>query len=117
RGDTLRVSAMPFDRSAEEALADELAAAAKADADAKQMDMLRDGALVLFVALLVAIAFWQQRRKAKQRALATSYLVEQLRNEPPRQPELIAPAAAVLALEANELDESQRLHDELVDLV
>src|SRR5690606_29709695 len=75
RGDTLRVSVMPFDRSAEEAMEAELAAAAKADKDAKQMDMLRDGALVLFVALLVMIAFWQQRRKAKQRALATSYVV------------------------------------------
>lgn len=119
RGDTLRVSVMPFDRSAEEAMEAELAAAAKAERDAKRMDMLRDGALVLFVLLLVLIAFWQQRRRAKQRALATSYVVEQLRNEAAvATPEPIeAPATALLALEEAEVDETQRIQQELNELV
>src|SRR3546814_4967561 len=46
RGDTVRVSAMPFDTSTQDALAKELEQAAAADAAAKRNAMLRDGALI-----------------------------------------------------------------------
>ncbi len=121
RGDSLRVSTMPFDRSAEEAMNAELAAADKAEADAKRMALYKNVAIGLGVALLVAIAFWQQRRKAKARAEATSYVVEQLREEAAaRAAQPIETNPAMLALEgteAQERSEQQRIQDELVDLV
>ncbi|MDT0200803.1 flagellar basal-body MS-ring/collar protein FliF [Nocardioides sp. AE5] len=121
RGDTVRVSAMPFDRSAEEAMQAELDAAAAADAADRRNDLIRDVALVGAVLLLVAFAFWRERRRSKERARATSYVVEQLRNEtalaaPEPAPEM-EPATALLALEANEASENERLQHELIDLV
>lgn len=122
RGDSLRVSMMPFDRSAEEAMNAELEAAEKAEADARRNAMLKNVAIALGAGLLVGLVLWQQRRKARARAEATSYVVEQLREEAAARAAVppVEPSPALLALEgaeAEERTEQQRIHDELVDLV
>lgn len=98
RGDTVEVSVMPFDRSAEEAAEAALAAAKAADEKAELMSLFRTGGLVLLV-LLLALGTWLRTRKREQaRHDATNYVVEQLRRQPAeldRQPEL-EPAMAVL---------------------
>ena len=79
RGDTIDVSSMPFDHSAQDAAAKELAKAEAAEASAQRMGLYRNlgiGAVIALVALLVWI---RSRRKAKARAAAASYVVEQLR--------------------------------------
>ncbi|MFS3127094.1 flagellar basal-body MS-ring/collar protein FliF [Nocardioides sp. Bht2] len=119
RGDRLRVSTMPFDRSAEDAMNAELKAAEDAAAADKRNELIRDVGLVVFVALLVLFAWWQQRRRARARAEATSYLVEQLREDAAARANVPAVEAntALLALEGTEQNEAERLHTELVDLV
>lgn len=122
RGDSLRVSTMPFDRSAEEAMNAELEAAEAADAAARRNAIYKNVALALGAGLVVGLILWQQRRKARARAAATSYVVEQLREDAAARAAVAAPAptAAELALassEANERSEQQRIQDELVDLV
>ena len=100
RGDTVEVTSMPFDRSAEQAAAEALTAAQAADKRAALMSMLRTGGLVLLVVLLGLGAWLRSRRRDRARLDATNYVVEQLRREPVAQsmpePELVAPALAVL---------------------
>jgi flagellar M-ring protein FliF len=99
RGDTVEVSALPFDRSAEEAAAEALAAAKAADDKAAMMSMFKTGGLVLLVLVLILGAWLRSRRREKARRDATNYVVEQLRREPPQpepQPELEIPAMSVL---------------------
>ncbi len=81
RGDTVEVSALPFDTSTAEANAEALAAA-EADADAaQQMEWIRNGALMLLVALLLLVVWLRGRKHAKARQQATTYVVEQLRQD------------------------------------
>lgn len=100
RGDTVEVTSMPFDREAEEAAAAALAAEQAAEERAALMSMLRTGGMVLLVVLLALGAWLRGRRRDRARLEATNYVVEQLRREPPLErkpePELIAPAVAVL---------------------
>jgi flagellar M-ring protein FliF len=101
RGDTVEVSVMPFDRSAEEAAAEALAAAKAEEDKAALMSMLRTGGLVMLVVLLALGAWLRNRRRERARLDATNYVVEQLRRQPAelptqQQPELEAPALAVL---------------------
>jgi flagellar M-ring protein FliF len=103
RGDTVEVSALPFDRSAEEAAAEALAAAKAAEDEAAMMSMIKTGGLVLLVLLLILGAWIRSRRRDKARQDATNYVVEQLRREPEPvapQPELEVPAMAVLETQA-----------------
>lgn len=121
RGDQVNVTTMPFDRSAEEAAKKDLAAADKAEAGAARMDMIRNGGLALAVGLVLLLAWLKGRKRAKARAEATSYVVEQLKQE---QLERAAAAqtqmetsAALLALESVEHSESDDMRDELAALV
>jgi flagellar M-ring protein FliF len=66
RGDTIAVSAMPFDTSAAEKAKSDLAAAAAAEKQAEQMSMIRTGALALVVLVLILLA-WRASRRAKKR--------------------------------------------------
>lgn len=120
RGDTVRVSSMPFDRSLEEATAAELAKAEAADKKAERNALYRNLALVGLVVLLVVAAWWRERRKAKARKQATTYVVEQLREEASAraaaQPEIETPPA-VLALEQGEHNATEELREELAALV
>ncbi|MET3960928.1 flagellar M-ring protein FliF [Marmoricola sp. OAE513] len=119
RGDTIQVSTLPFDRTAEKAAAAELAAAKKADASANQMDLIRNSGLVVLVLLIVLLAWLKGRKRAKARAEATSYVVEQLRAEQLERAAAAAvePSPAMLALESTEQSETEEMLDELAALV
>ncbi|WP_300682352.1 flagellar basal-body MS-ring/collar protein FliF [Nocardioides sp.] len=99
RGDTVDVTSMPFDRTAENANAAELAKAEAAKAAAQRWTWIRNGGLVAIVALIILLAYLKSRRKAKARELATSYVVEQLRSE----------ADARATAQANELEAGRLL--------
>ncbi|HSE10503.1 MAG TPA: flagellar basal-body MS-ring/collar protein FliF [Nocardioidaceae bacterium] len=79
RGDTVMVSAMPFDRTAEEAAAKALEAAKAAEDREALMDLLKTAALLLVVLALFAGAWMRSRKRARAREDATSYVVEQIR--------------------------------------
>ncbi|WP_239456280.1 flagellar basal-body MS-ring/collar protein FliF [Nocardioides solisilvae] len=121
RGDTIEVTELPFDRSAEEAAQKELEAAAAADAKAARNEMLRNGGLAALVVLMLVLAWLKGRRRAKARAQATTYVVEQLRADQAartqQQPQVEAASAAMMALEAAEKSEADDLRDELAALV
>ena len=72
---------MPFDRSTEASTAKELEAAAAADKNAERMDLIRKAGLGLLVAVLLLVVWLKGRRRSKARKEATSYVVEQLRQE------------------------------------
>lgn len=115
RGDTIEVTYVPFDRSAEDSAAQELAKAAAAEAKAKQMTMIRNIGIAGLIALLVLLAWWQARRRAMAREEATSYVVEQLRAD--QAARISEPAPAVAALEVVEETEDERIREELLSLV
>ena len=122
RGDTIEVTAMPFDRTAEAAAVEELEASQAADKKAETMSLIRNGGLVGIVALMVLVAWIQARRRAKARAEATSYVVEQLRRDAlDRQAHQVAleaaPNAALLALESASTDPSAEIKGEIAALV
>lgn len=114
RGDTIDVTQIPFDRSAEAANAAELKAAEAAASGAQQQDLIRNGVLVGLVLVGSFIYFLRSRRHTQQRQEATSYVVEQLRAEQTR---VAALEAAVPALAAAELTEEEQLRQELDRLV
>ncbi|WP_436698121.1 flagellar basal-body MS-ring/collar protein FliF [Nocardioides sp. BYT-33-1] len=116
RGDTIDVSTMAFDRSAEEAAAAELKAAQDADAAARRNSLIRNIGIAGGIALMVLLAWLQARRRAAAREEARAYLVEQLRNDAAsRTAQLESPALA--ALESQEKDEEESMRDELIALV
>ena len=120
RGDTIEVTAMPFDRTAEAAAVEELKATQAAEDKAATMSLIRNGGLVGMVAIMILVAWIQARRRAKARAEATSYVVEQLRRDAlarQAQAELEAPNPAMLALEAAEIDANAQVRDEIAALV
>ena len=109
RGDTVEVSNMPFDRTAEEAAADALAAAKAAEERAALMDMLKTAALVLVIAGLFFAAWLRSRRRARIRDEATSYVVEQIRRRDAIDHTQVVPVAAAapaLELDAGVIDAS-----------
>ncbi|AEV88784.1 flagellar M-ring protein [Actinoplanes sp. SE50] len=71
RGDSIAVSAMPFDNSAQQAAKDELAAAAAADRQNKQLTLVKTGALA-FVVLMLFFLAWRASRRAKRRQQLTA---------------------------------------------
>ncbi|MGO4258757.1 flagellar basal-body MS-ring/collar protein FliF [Marmoricola sp. RAF53] len=121
RGDTIDVSTMPFDRSGEKAAKADIAAAKAADAHAKQMTLLRNSGLIVLIALILLLAWLKGRKRAKARAEATSYVVEQLRQEAlaraAAEAALEAANPGVMALEAAEQNEADEMRDELAALV
>jgi flagellar M-ring protein FliF len=119
RGDTVQVSTLPFNRSAEKAAKAELTAAKKADASAHQHTLIRNSGLVVLIALILLLAWLKGRKRARERADATSYVVEQLRQEALDRStaHAVEPSAAVLALESMEKSEADDIRDELAALV
>ena len=93
----------------------------KADAGAAQMNLYRNVGLVLVVLLVLLLAWLKGRKRAKARAEATTYVVEQLKAEQLERAQAAAPAVepspAMLALEANEHSETEAMMDELAALV
>ena len=118
RGDTVRVSVLPFDRSAEQAAAKEVKASAAAAAKAQRMQMFRNISIAVLVLLALLLAWIRGRRRNKQRQEATTYVVEQLRSDAARREEeraLENPATALLSLEGGSAEENVR--EELIALV
>jgi flagellar M-ring protein FliF len=71
RGDTIAVSAMPFDTSAAKAAQQSLTAAAAADQSAKTMKLVKTGALAGVVLALLFLA-WRASRRSKKRGALTA---------------------------------------------
>ncbi|CAI9399274.1 flagellar basal-body MS-ring/collar protein FliF [Nocardioides sp. T2.26MG-1] len=119
RGDTVQVTTMPFDRTADKAAAAELAAAAKAAKTARMWDMVRNGGIALAVLAMLLIAWLRGRRKAKRRDQNTTYLVEQLRSDAADRAAATAAvmeaSPALAALESAD-NASSELRRELADL-
>jgi flagellar M-ring protein FliF len=74
RGDTVAVSAMPFDTSAATAAKDALAASAAAEKSQKQTSLIRTGAMALVVLILLFLAWRASRRNKKRKALSPAEL-------------------------------------------
>jgi flagellar M-ring protein FliF len=74
RGDTVAVSAMPFDTSAATAAKDALAASAAAEKSQKQTSLIRTGAMALVVLILLFLAWRASRRNRKRKALSPAEL-------------------------------------------
>jgi flagellar M-ring protein FliF len=118
RGDTVEVTAMPFDRSQEKENAAALAAAKKAEERAELISLAKTAGLVLVVLAVLALAWQRSKKNQKAREQATTYVVEQLRRtqEPPPavEPPTQTPAE-LLAAGNNELRVAAR--DEIAELV
>jgi flagellar M-ring protein FliF len=69
RGDGIAVTALPFDRAAEEAAKKALVAADKADQQAQLMSYGKTGGLVLAVLVLIFLGWRASRRSAKRTGL------------------------------------------------
>lgn len=115
RGDTVMVSAVPFDRTAEEAAASELKSAAAAEKKADLLTLYRNIGIGLALALLALFLWLRSRKKAKARERATTYVVEQLREDAAVRAAQVEAAPAVLALEQQ--DAHDDLREELAALV
>jgi flagellar M-ring protein FliF len=70
RGDTIAVSAMPFNNNAAQAAQSALAASAAAEQAAKQSALIKTGALAAIVLALLFLA-WRTSRRAKRRKSLT----------------------------------------------
>lgn len=110
RGDTVEVTTMPFDRTAEEAAAEALAAAKAAEDRAALMDLLKTAALILVVAGLFLAAWLRNRKRARLRDEATTYMVEQIRRRDGIEQTQVVPIAAppgpVLELDPAVIDQA-----------
>jgi len=74
RGDTVAVSAMPFDTSAATAAKDALAASAAAEKSQKQTSLIKTAAMALVVLILMFLAWRASRRNKKRKALTPAEL-------------------------------------------
>ncbi|MGN6331570.1 MAG: flagellar basal-body MS-ring/collar protein FliF [Motilibacteraceae bacterium] len=70
RGDTIQVSRMPFDQSAEKDAQTQLAEAKKAEQTASRMSLIKTGGLVGLVVLVVLYALLAGRKRRKAPALS-----------------------------------------------
>jgi flagellar M-ring protein FliF len=119
RGDTVEVSTMAFDRTADDEAAAELAAAKKAKADAQRWSMIRNGGIGVAVLAMVLLAWLRARRGKRNRDARTEYLVEQLRQDAASRAAAAAalePTPAVAALETAEQAANDDLKREIAAL-
>jgi flagellar M-ring protein FliF len=119
RGDTVAVSQLQFDRTADEAAAAELATAKKEAERAKHMELYRNLGIAAGILTLLLLFWWRSRKRAKARSDATTYLVEQIRQESADRAAqtAIEPSPALAALESSEDLAGQAARRELSDLV
>ena len=123
RGDTIAVSAMPFDTSAATAAKDALAASAAAEQSAKQTSLIKTAAMALVVLLLIFLAWRASRRAKKRKALTPAELrhLEDMQSalEQQRLAQLNAaiPSPAIEAANADleALEERQREIEQMVE--
>ncbi|RLV56466.1 flagellar M-ring protein FliF [Aeromicrobium phragmitis] len=117
RGDTVQVSAMPFDRTLEEQAASELEAAEAAERRAEILGWVRNGIIALAVALVAWLIWRRRRRMHEERIAATSVVVEQLRQDQLARESEVEQTVAMTALEQADRDREQQTRNEIVDLV
>ena len=120
RGDTLEVSAMPFDRTADKAAAAELAKAAAADKKAQQMDLMKKAGIALGILAILLLAWLRGRKRNKARENATTYIVEQLRSDAAQRTAVapaVEPSPALAALERSEASAGNDIRAQLATLV
>jgi flagellar M-ring protein FliF len=119
RGDTVQVSTMPFDRSADKAAAAELAAAAKAAKSDQMWQLARNAGIAIAVLAMLLLAWLRSRRTARRREQTTTYLVEQLRNDAVERAAAataVEPSPALAALESADRTAADDLRRELSHL-
>lgn len=120
RGDTVQISAMPFDRTAEQAAAKELAAATAAQKRSNLLTIGRNAGLIFLLALFALFAFLRNRKKAKEQVADTDLSwVEQLRSDAQAraaQPGL-AGNPAMLALQTADHARTTEIRDEITAMV
>ena len=123
RGDSIAVSAMPFDTSAATAAKDALAASAVAEQAAKQTSLIKTAAMAMVVLILMFLA-WRASRRAKKRKRLSAEELRHLEDmqaalEQQRLAELNAaiPTAAIEAVNVDQeaLDERQREIEQMVE--
>ena len=121
RGDTVDVSTLPFNRTAEKQAAAELKQEAKKASIAKRNELIRDVVLGLLACLVLLFLWLRGRKKAKARAEATSYVVEQLRLDAAERAAatqvLENPNPALAALESSEDELNRETREEIAALV
>jgi flagellar M-ring protein FliF len=80
RGDTISVTQLPFDNSADQAAQQQLASAAKAEREAQLFSLAKTAGMVLLVLLMILIAWRFNRRRAKRTKLSEEELarIEQM---------------------------------------
>ena len=119
RGDTVDVTQMPFDRTADQAAAAEIAAAAAAKKKAQQFTMIRNGGIAVAILAMLLLAWLRSRRGRRNREERTAYLVEQLRLDAADRAAAAAalePSPAVAALETADQAVNEELRRELATL-
>jgi flagellar M-ring protein FliF len=119
RGDTIEVTSLAFDRTADENAAKELADANQAKAEAARWAMIRNGGVGVAVLAMILLAWLRARRGRKNREERTAYLVEQLRQDASERAAAAAtlePPPAVAALDAAEQQADDEIKRELAML-
>ncbi len=116
RGDTVEVSSMAFDRSSEEAAAEELAAAEAAERWDRIWDAVKVGGVMLLVAIVLLVVWLRSRRKSRERKEAADKLMEQLRRDQATA-DATAVSPAVEVVTSDEDLEMERMRGEIADLV
>ena len=119
RGDTVEVSTMAFDRTADTQAAEELAAANKAKADAQRWSMIRNVGIAVAILAMLLLAWLRARRGKRERDARTEILVEQLRSDAAARAAAAAalePAPAVAALEAADQAANDEMRREIAAL-
>ena len=116
RGDTVDVSAMTFDRSAEKAAAKELAAAQSAASREAWISRGKTAGLVLLLLVAILYGLRRSKRQQAQRLEATQMVVEQLRDSSARA-RAVEPPPAATALTELERTQADDIRDEIADLV
>jgi len=120
RGDTVQVSQMAFDRTADKAAAAELAKAASADKKAATYTLLRNGGIALLVLSMLVLAWLRGRKRTKARTEATTYVLDQMREDSIARAALPGPVEhtpALAALERSEHTEGDDMRRKLAALV
>ena len=126
RGDTLEVSRMAFDSSADTAAQEELEKAAAAEKSAQTMNLIRTAVVVFVILLVLALAYFSMRRATKTKATPVDVkrleaLLAKKEEEEHRQiqlltelPEIERPAEIELP---PEVQERVQVHTEIVELI
>ncbi len=124
RGDTVQVSRIAFDRSADTAAQEELEKAAAEAKAAETMGMVRTAVVVFVILLVLALAYFSMRRATKTKATPVDIrrleaLMDAKQAEEQRQLEMLTelPQVESLIELPPEVQERVQVHSEIVELI